>query len=100
MALSNVFREPRREITEQLVGTIIVGAFSLVDYKFAAWSLIGYVPRGDEAPYGVMFAFAMFVGALICPLAFALLTIVHFVGDKVCGWLDQRGLRLRPKERY
>ena len=38
MALSNIFREPRREIVETIVGLITVGAFMYVDYKFSCWN--------------------------------------------------------------
>ncbi len=37
MALSNILREPRREITETLIGIMATGSFLFVDYKFAVW---------------------------------------------------------------
>lgn len=37
MALSNIFREPRREITESAIGLGIFAAAAWADYHFAVW---------------------------------------------------------------
>ena len=40
MALSNIFREPRREITETLVGVGVVILPVYVNYRLGAWSAL------------------------------------------------------------
>ena len=42
MALSNIFREPRREITETAVGLLPILVFLFLDYKFVS---IGFSTR-------------------------------------------------------
>lgn len=106
MALSNIFREPRREITETVVGVCVGGpviaGLLWLDYWFAinvcgadSWSF-----TSREAPIPVAMIFGLLCGFITCLIAVGLAVAIHGLGDRVCNVLDQSGLRLRPKQRY
>src|SRR5689334_3951872 len=61
MALGNIFKEPRREITETLLGISIVGPLIWIDWQFAQWFQEytttvheSYVSAGVPWPIGMM----------------------------------------------
>ena len=101
MALSNIFREPRREITESIVGTtavvVVVGGFGWLDYAVASASIEGV----EHAPsLGLMMfalAFLMVAGGIILTM---ILVFTHAIGDVICDILEDRGLQVRPRQRY
>jgi hypothetical protein len=95
MALSNMMREPRREITETLVGIAAVAAVIGGDYLFASW-LCQDVPRA-EYPADVIMTMVLGIAALMTGLA--ILNIIHAIGENVCASLDRNGIQLRPKQR-
>jgi hypothetical protein len=90
MALSNIFREPRREITESAVGIGIVAVLAWADYQFAQW-----VCAADDSPR----VLGMMLGAAIFMIACGILIITHALGDAVCNSLETRGIHLRPRNR-
>lgn len=92
MALSNIFREPRREITETAVGLGIFGALAFVDYVFARRLQLAI---GDNFPLGI----AMVVTAVVILVAVLVFVFVHSLGEAICNTLARRGLELRPKRR-
>jgi hypothetical protein len=90
MALPNIFREPRREITESVVGLAVFGVFGWGDYHFAQWfQEVG----GPPWPIGIILGVA---GAFI---AFPILHFTHELGDAICNALEDRGIHLRPRWR-
>ena len=95
MALSNIFREPRREITESVVGLVVFGAFAWADYYVARWfqDVTGGWHDGCPWPIGMM------LGLLVGFLAMCLLIITHGIGDGICNALQRRGIHLRPRQR-
>jgi len=96
MAITNIFREPWREIVETIVGVLAVVPFFYGTYWLTGWVNWGPYPP----PYALRFVImglCLFVG---CFLSFLVLFIVHEIGDNVCNALDRRGLRLRPRDRY
>lgn len=99
MTLSNTPREPRREITESVVGIAVVGIAAGADYAFARWleQYCGYDPRGVvEWPWFI----GMIVGLLI-GLGFVIfLLVTHAIGDAICTALESRGVQMRPRRRY
>ena len=101
MALSNMFREPRREITETLLGIAIVGAFLSVDYAFAAWFMTWAYPP-NPVPRFLLLFFGMFAGPVIagCLIAVcvAVVTSVHNIGEGCCDMLEKRNIYLRPRQ--
>ena len=103
MALSNIFREPRREITEQVFGTAAVGipiAFvwwasgQVPDGWYDATSTLGYIAERGLTMLGIAVAGAI---GLIIVVGLALLT--HSVGEDICNALARRGADPRPRQR-
>lgn len=97
MALSNIFREPRREITESALG---IGALAIVlypDYRFAIWLQAQTIdPHGN---FGCPWPLGMIVG-FICLFFFGLvLFTTHSIGEGICNFLARHGAELRPKQR-
>lgn len=96
MALSNIFREPRREITESVVGLSVVGLLVYADYRFAAWlNEIVINDRHEPLPLPLGMVFG-----LVCLLVIYLaLAFTHTIGDTICDALDDAGVHLRPRDR-
>lgn len=102
MALGNIGREPRREITESLLGILAVVPFFYLDYRLSvAWD----AARGPNDPVFpamlfimaiglVIGAFILFVGLLI------FLAVTHSIGEWICDRLDDMGIDPRPRNRY
>lgn len=96
MALSNMLREPRREITESVVGLLIFAVYMSVSYWFALW-----ICEQDRAtPFAVAMVFSM-LGVFYVPFALmAVMFVVHVAGDIACDMLEAIGVHLRPRQRY
>lgn len=101
MALSNIFREPRREITESVVGiaavAFVLGGFAWLDYSIAvaSWAQNGSHPN-DFGDYLVGATFLLILGGI----ALGILTVMtHAIGEGICNSLARRGLELRPTRR-
>jgi hypothetical protein len=101
MALSNIRREPRREITESAIGIVALVLFLWGDYRFSAWF---YLFTGGAAHNGCPWQVGMFLG----PLFIVVLVLVglglaygtHALGELICDAFADGGLELRPKQRY
>lgn len=98
MALSNIFREPRREITEQAAGLLGLAVLLLPAILMTLdYSKIEHT--GGMPPTFLMAGFlgiATGIGWMVL-LGLALLT--HRIGEELCDFLANRGLELRPKNR-
>lgn len=102
MALSNIFREPRREITESAVGTVLAGGLIYADYAFGYWlsNYAGCYSSNDgicrhEIPWGL----GMLIG-LFCMIVLGLfIFLTHEIGDAICNALQRQGIHLRPRNR-
>lgn len=100
MALSNIFREPRREITEQLIGLLVTLPVGLWLWHFTRIIHANLFPTNQGGSWivaGMISAFSTFFGVGIL---FLVSSFIHTAGEKACNWLATRGLELRPKERY
>jgi hypothetical protein len=99
MALSNIGREPRREITESAVGLAAFGLFVWADYEFAIW--FEGATRGFpvEAAGGCPWPIGMFFGLIAAMLAFLALFVTHALGEGICNALQRNGIHLRPRVR-
>lgn len=96
MALSNIFREPRREITESVIGILAVVPFGYLDYRLAsAW--VATSKNAPPFPLALIVIGLGFLIALIASVVFMLLT--HEFGDWICNQLQTAGLHLRPRNR-
>jgi hypothetical protein len=104
MALSNMLKEPRREITETAVGLGLLAFLPVSDLIFALW-----LTHGDTDPRHTLWT-AMEMVALsgvipLCGLVIVLvvgyvaLQLVHAIGEFACNVLELRGVHLRPRTR-
>lgn len=96
MALSNILREPRREIIESVVGIAAFLVCVWLDSFFARWfhEVTGGDHGGCPVPLGYLFGLLAAVLLVICVFA------THALGETVCGFLANRGMEIRPKQRY
>jgi len=90
MSLSNIAREPRRELTESGVG-IALAVFILATWFGLAWWLASFSSVAGAFPVSLVL---ILLGALIL---FLFLVLTHGIGEKVCDALERRGYHLRPK---
>lgn len=110
MALSNIFREPRREITESVIGVavtgVVVGGLVYWDYQLAAAYVAEYPDNsiidimGRYALQGVLILViiavtAALIGCLLCGIAL----FTHALGDGICNLMARVGFDPRPKVR-
>ena len=95
MALSNIFREPARELTEQAIGmAAMAGILAAIvgDYALVYWALAA-ADAEDRA-------FATFMIGTFSPIGIILLLLAaHGLGEAICGALARRGLDPRPMRR-
>lgn len=100
MALSNILREPRREITESAVGMgaaiVVVGGFLVADYFFALW----FVSCFQSTPARKAdIALAMLAGVPIGLVCFMAVLLTYTIGESICNALQRNGIHLRPRNR-
>lgn len=98
MALSNIFREPRREITESIAGIVVLALCIIPVHLFATWFRDVVSAKDPGQRLFVMVVGYLLAGAavfVLCVLAFA----THALGESICDALAKRGLELRPRER-
>lgn len=97
MALSNTFREPRRELTEQGIGLIVLSALLVPAHYFAQWlSMAG----PNAPPIFVCYVLAVVVEFLAILVLFGAAHLMHWLGEISCSALARGGLELRPKNRF
>lgn len=96
MALSNIFREPQREITESMAGIALSAIIIYVDYVFAVW----FRRLTIDLDHGCPILLGMVIGFLGLALAYLALLITHEMGEGICNFLARRGVELRPKKRF
>lgn len=97
MALSNIFREPRREITETAMGLIPFGAAAIlmvVNYYVSCWLVGGKNVKGSDV------GFCMFLLTAATIIIGFIVVFVHWAGEEVCDFLEKRGIQIRPRQRY
>jgi len=94
MSLSNIFREPRREITESAIGLAIFGLALWGDYELG----VSY----HEAAGGSV-GEGMLGGAILAAFVIIATTIVayttHALGEWICNRVEDAGIHLRPRVR-
>ncbi len=99
MALSNIFREPRREITESAVGLAIFSAAVWADYQFALWFKDATQGMLNEKDPGCPLPLGMFLGVIAAFVGLVVLFLTHALGDGICNALQRNGIHLRPRNR-
>lgn len=100
MALGNIRREPRREITESLLGILVVAPLFYLDWHLSAeWSVISNGPPFIIALLLIPVFTVIGLGILFVALL-AFLAGTHALGELICDILAEVRLDPRPKNRY
>ena len=98
MALSNILNEPQREITETVVGALLIAGFIAGDYYLSQWTQ-NLAGGWKEYPWPagmILNGLGMIIGSLlllIIPFA------IHALGEAMCNGLQSVGIHLRPKRK-
>ncbi len=101
MALSNIGREPRREITESLVGIVVMVGGLWVDYRIASYFDPYHVTGPGLPPWWLQIVVLMiFIGIVVPMFTMLFLFLTHAVGEVACDILDEFRIDPRPKQRY
>lgn len=99
MALSNILREPTREIIETALEIAVcivpICLFIYGDYLFAPWFY--RVTGGDT---GCLIIDAIIVWPILVFTCVVLMVIIHNIGENVCSSMKDRGHDPRPIRRY
>jgi hypothetical protein len=96
MALSNIFREPRREITESVVGIVVLCAVVWADLLFGRWVHTAS-EHHTSVEEGMVMGVIIVAAAIVAVTWFLLAT--HALGDAICNGLQNVGIHLRPRQR-
>src|SRR5690242_17125076 len=80
MAISNTFREPRRELTETAIGLLVFGGLLYADYRVSHWLCEGYVPtRPDAVPNYMIVILLMIIVPFLAFIAGLIFIGIHEV---------------------
>jgi hypothetical protein len=99
MALSNIGKEPRREITESLLGIVLLVLFVGGDYVISDY-FVSTLPKPKKGDLGLTMISIPLIGILIFMAVYGLALFTHFIGEQVCNALEKKGIHLRPRVRY
>lgn len=99
MALSNMIKEPRRELSETFFGILIAAPFVAVDYYFGRWFQSLFSAADKDIINSLILLCGMVVGAVVIGLGFLVLVIVHELGEDFCNAMQKRDIHLRPRQR-
>jgi hypothetical protein len=98
MALFNIFNEPRREITESVVGIIcvsgIIGPIVFLGYCIAP------ALEGPGVPFILAWASSLIIVCFALIMMYIILQIIHVAGEYLCDRLEKNGMQIRPIQRY
>jgi hypothetical protein len=100
MALSNIFREPRREITESMVGITVFVLIVMGPLAIARYVANVAVANDPRAPYALLFVLTILGEVLGTLVLGALALLTHALGERICNALARKGLELRPTRRW
>lgn len=114
MALNNIRREPRREITEQIAGLLFILAYAgwiAFSVRLSIlWTDPVYCVQVNAAGQCTQseFSFWKYPGPFFLTLILSLsvwllypfLLLMHAFGEMVCGWMTAFGFDPRPTQRY
>lgn len=102
MALSNMFREPRRELTETAIGLALFGCAVGADYLFARWLQYqaGYSTVDQVSKANIPWGQGMCIGVILACVCTIIAMVAHIVGESICDRLQDGGIRLRPLRRH
>lgn len=100
MALSNMLKEPRRELTESGMGIFaVIALYCVPGLIFAQWLGPKLASGPNEACQET--CSIILSGILIWPFVLSatigLVYFTHFIGEEICDSLQNNGIHLRPK---
>lgn len=98
MALSNIRKEPRREITESLIGMVCVAGALWLDYAGSRFVNFVFFLKGP-CPIALAMILLPIVLLVVFLLGVLLVSVTHGLGEVVCGRLAKVGFDPRPKVR-
>ena len=95
MALTNILREPRRELTEQTFGFLAIGGFVALDLLIGTGFCLllhgtVHVGKGE-------FTACCLVGVFIIFALAATVFIMHIIGEGICNAMARSGYDPRPQ---
>lgn len=103
MALSNIRKEPRREIMESVVGTLafilFLFACNPLAYALQATGMFGAVDMHHGLAYTVSAFILLAAFWIAVGLGIFLVHGLHNIGDFLCDMLGEIGLDPRPRGR-
>lgn len=102
MALSNMGREPRRELTESAVGlvvcAVVLGLWLPADYWFAeVLKQATLSDPGGPCPITLGMFLGAFTTVCLIFMGITLVHLTHYWGEKICDALARHGYELRPR---
>jgi len=97
MALSNIFREPRREITESVVGVGALLVFGGGYVRLIVWLADSLYRPGDNYSGDLFACFLFSIVAMI--VIWIVVAVAHRIGEAICNALQASGIHLRPRQR-
>jgi len=98
MALSNILREPRREITETAIGLSLIVLFCLADY-YLADIVYSSMMMIDDRHDNFLHVMSFIASALVIIVIIGGFVLAHSMGQSLCDWLQKNNIHLRPKRR-
>lgn len=105
MALSNIFREPRREIIEQFFGMALVGGIISAVYWLSGWCFgpDWYDATSTAGYIGERFLTMLIIGGgtfLAIIATIGAWYLAHAAGELICELMAAAGFDPRPRQRY
>lgn len=99
MALSNIKKEPRREITESTLGIVAVVGLVFLDYKASSFlsNLTKSTANGEI--FLIMITIPLLL-IVVAAISVGFLYFTHFVGEEICAMMAKLNIDPRPKQRY
>jgi small neutral amino acid transporter SnatA (MarC family) len=94
VALSNMRKEPKREIIETVLGFVVFVAYCYLANKFAWWFYRTVDPNDADSVF-LGYVIAIFA----VPIGWTLMLFIHFIGEKASNILGNMGLDPRPNPR-
>lgn len=100
MALTNFFREPKRELTETLLGIAVLIGPAYLDYRIAL-----FLHENDDPTCPLPLPLALVVGAIIMGASvagvLAAAWTIHHAGEGLCNLIaNHLDIEIRPRDRH
>lgn len=99
MALSNIFREPRRELIEQTFGFGGLLGLLVIDLLIAT-ALCRVIDGTIHVAVSEFCLVALFLAPAVMFVVFLASIAMHALGETICDAMANRGYDPRPKNRY